>query len=153
MKYPLDFYTTHNQFYIYDKDSPGDTASDNFWTAEAFDDRLAIENGILGVGLECYGQVKAEVEILNRFNENIILADYDHVVEGGIIIKSGFIQILDCPDSSVQLELPVEPGAYRVRIYSSNLASVDGDNGDDFYRIEIWPDSDLKRTVLKRYSI
>jgi hypothetical protein len=152
MKYPLNFRTTHGQFYIYDKYSSGNTASDNFWTDEAFNCRLAIEDGIVGVGLECYGPVKGEVELLDRFNVNINLINFDHVVEGSLVVKSGIIQILSCPNSLVQLELPVEATTYRVRVYSSNLASVDGDSGEDFYRIEIWPDSNKIRKVLKQYS-
>jgi len=151
MKYPLEFYTSHSQFYIYDKDSPAEIGSDKFWTQEAFDDRLAIEEGILGVGTECYGPIKAELILLDTRNDSINLIDYDHIVEAGVEIKSGVIQILDCPNSNVELELSVDPGLYRARIYSSNLASVEGDEGDDFYKIEIWPDNEIERKVLKRY--
>jgi len=152
MKFPLDFYTSYSQFYIYDKDSEGATASDTFWTNDAFNDRLAIETGVLGVGTECYGPVKAELEILNM-SANVTDPDgYDHIVEAGIEVKSGIIQIINCPDWTVQLEVEVDPGFYRARIYSSNLASVEGDEGDDFYRIEIWLDKNMARKVLKRYT-
>ena len=152
MKFPLDFYTSYSQFYIYDKDSEGGTGSVIFWTDDAFNDRLAIEEGVLGVETECYGPVKGELEILSTIQSNINTDIYDHIVEAGIEIKSGIIQILDCPTSTIQLEVEVDPGFYRARIYSSNLASVDGDEGDDFYRIEIWPDENMERKVLKRYS-
>lgn len=152
MSFSLDFYTSHHQFYICDKGSSGDTASDGFWTEDAFNDRLAIEDGILGIGTECYGPIRGEVIILNAKNESIDSDLYDHIVEGGIEIKSGMVQILDCPSSEIQLELSVKPGFYRTRIYSINLPSVDGDEGEDFYKIEIWPDSEMARTVLKSYS-
>lgn len=87
----------------------------------------------------------------DREKELIDFDLYDHIVEGGIEIKSGTIQILDCPSSEIQLELSVKPGFYRTRIYSINLASVDGDEGEDFYKIEIWPDLEMDRKVLKRY--
>jgi len=151
MKYPLDFYTSYCQFYVYDKDSPDLRDSVNFWSHEAYEDRLAIEEGMLGIGTECYGPVKAELEILESVNNIVDFSSFDHVVEGGINIKSGIIQILSCSDSAVQIELNTTPGNYRVRIYSSNLASVEGDEGDDFYRIEIWPGESIERTVLKRY--
>jgi len=152
MKYPLKFETSHSQFYIYDKGSSFNTGSREFWSQDAFNDRLAIEKGVLGVGTECYGPIKGELELLNIPNTSINLNDYDHIVEGGIEIESGFIQILTCPTSSIELEIQVDPGLYRVRIYSSNLASVDGDEGDDFYKIEIWPDSNMERNVLKYYN-
>lgn len=157
MKYPLDFYTSYNQFYIYDKDSPGKTNSNSFWTNEAYEDRLAINDGILGIGTECYGHIRAELEILESEN-NLDFTYFDHIVEAGIEIKSGIVQVLDCPNSVIQIELKVAPGNYRVRVYSSNLNSVDGDggdtgndDGDDFYRVEIWPDASTERRVLKRY--
>jgi hypothetical protein len=52
------------------------------------------------------------------------------------------------------LEVKVKPGKYRVRIYSSNLAGGDMDEveGKDYYKIEIWPDENMERKVLKRYS-
>ncbi|QXV67371.1 hypothetical protein INP83_09870 [Mucilaginibacter sp. 21P] len=151
MVHPLDFYTQYSQFYVSDKDTLGDTSSDKFWTDDAFSDRLAMEEGIIGVGTECYGPIKGELEILERENKSFIAADYDHIVEGNIRIDSGGIKVIDCPTSTVELEIPVENGIYRVRVYSSNLSSVDGDEGDDFYRIEMWPSPKLERKVLKQY--
>ena len=151
MQYPLNFYTSYNQFYLYDKGSAGATDSDNFWTQEAFEERLAIEEGTIGVGTECYGPVKGELVIQTSSNTDFAPDLYDHIVEGSIEIKSGVLQVLECPSSSIELEVAVKPGSYRVRVYSSNLQSVDGDEGDDFYLIELWPDSYDKRKVLKQY--
>jgi hypothetical protein len=103
-----------------------------FWTDNAYDDRLAIENRILGVGTECYGPVKGELELLTSIDLTPDLSTFDHIVEAGIAVNSGIIQLLDCPTSTVQLEIKVAPGNYGVRIYSSNLSSVDGEEGDDF---------------------
>ncbi|MCC7520944.1 MAG: hypothetical protein IT220_04855 [Flavobacteriaceae bacterium] len=148
----FDFYTQYNQFYICDKDSPGQTDSADFWTDAAFNDRLAKELGILGVGTECYGPVKGEIVFLDKKNEDFDIELYDHIVEAGLQIQSGTIQILDCPNSSIELEINIAPDFYKFRIYSSNLASVEGDEGDDFYRIEFWKDLNLDRKVLKRYN-
>ncbi|POY35981.1 hypothetical protein C3K47_12305 [Solitalea longa] len=73
MKYNLDFYTQYSQFYICDKDSPCNTDSDRFWTNEAHEDRMAIEEGVLGIGTECYGPVKAELLVRELPRENIDL--------------------------------------------------------------------------------
>ena len=148
MKYLLNFNTSYNQFYIYDKGSKGNTNSNSFWTNEAFNDRLAVEEGILGIGTECYGNVKAELQIL-KIDDNEDLSFYDHIVEAGLEIKSGIIEVMDCPASKVELAVVVPPGFYRVRIYSSNLASIIDDDGDDFYLIKIWPELNLQKNVLK----
>ena len=152
MKYELNFDTSYHQFYIRDKESPQDTGDIDFWTEDATHSRLAIGDGILGVGLECYGSFKGDLVLLDSKRDNLEYNQYDHIVEGGVNIKSGILQILDCPNSNVELEVKVNPGKYRARIYSLNLASVIDDFGDDYYRIEMWPDRDIERTVLKQYS-
>lgn len=150
----LDFYTAYNQFYICDATYSGDTGSVNFWSERAFLDRLAIEDGILGIGIGSYGHVKAELQLLPGPNPNSDYSVYDHVVEGGLKIESGVLQVIDCPNSEVQISISVDSGNYRARIYSSGLFEfvTDEDEGDDSYKIEIWPDDNLQRTVLKRNS-
>jgi hypothetical protein len=49
------------------------------------------------------------------------------------------------------LEIELLPGFYRIRVYSSGLDTVIGDEGEDFYKIEIWPDRNMERKVLKQY--
>jgi hypothetical protein len=151
MKYKLDFYTQYHQFYLCDSIAPGETASRKFWTGDAYNDRLAIENGTIGIGTECYGPVKAEIELLDDENVNFDIANYDHIVEGGLVILSETMILKGCPIPDPILKIQIEPGNYRVRIYSSNLKSVEGDEGDDYYQIEIWPNSNMERKVLKRF--
>lgn len=151
MTYKLSFDTAYHQIFIRDKASPQDTGDVDFWTDAATHDRLAIGESILGVGLECYGPFKGELVLLDRKNEAIELDQYDHIVEGGLHITSGVLQVLDCPNSNVELEVAVNRGTFRVRIYSMNLASVEDDEGDDFYRIEMWPDTNMERSVLKQF--
>lgn len=151
MKFPFDFYTQYSQFYLADKISEKNTQGD-FWNKDAYRDRLAINEGIIGVGTECYGPVKGELNVLEKRNTDADFSKYDHVVEGSIEIISGTLQILDCPNSDIHLEINLLPGWHTVRISSENLESVDGDEGDDFYTIEIWPENQIDRSVLKRFN-
>ncbi len=151
------FDTQYNQFYIEDsRDKKGDSASPNFWNEKAFKERLALTDGIIGVGTQSYGNIKGEIELLEKPNTNIDYSKYDHIVEGGINIQSGELQILDCPNSHLELSLKVTPGKYMVRVYSSNLASVKeadlaNDTDNDYYRIEMWPSKETELKVLKQY--
>lgn len=111
-----------------------------------------MNDGVLGVGTECYGQVSAEINIIKQINSDIDFLQYDHIVEGPIEVKSGILEILGCPNSSVQLAINLPAGSYVVRIYSSNLERVDGDEGDHYYKIEIWPEKRTTRQVLKRFN-
>lgn len=152
MTHKFNFSSSHHQFYICDKASPMRTGDDDFWTDEAFDAKLAVGEGILGVETASYSHCKGELIVLDRKHEKIDFTQYDHVVEAGLQVSSGILRILDCTGSEVQLQINMEPGAYRARIYSLNFASVVEDDGDDFYRIEVWPSKVAERTVLKHFG-
>ncbi|HMH34414.1 MAG TPA: hypothetical protein VK543_15360 [Puia sp.] len=149
--YKLDFYTQYRQFFVADQTSTKNTSANDFWTEEAHEDRLGLGMGILGVGIECYGQVRGELDILDTCITKIDSSLFDHIVEGGLNVESGVIQVLDCPNFNVELEVKVKPGNYRARVYSSKLNTVHGDEGEDYYRIEIWPDEDMNRKVIKKF--
>lgn len=145
----LNFYTSYNQFYIVDKGSLQDTNLFNFWTEEAFDARLAIKTGVVGVRTACYGPVKASLAILLKPATNPDFISPDHVVEGSLFVESGYLYVLDCPNMAVELELNISPGLYRIRVSSYNLNTVEGDEGNDFYQIELWP-TDEENTMIIR---
>lgn len=151
MKHKLSFYTQYSQFYL-TSDNGNSLAVGNNWDSESYEDRLKQLNNFLVVFTQCYGNVKGELIVLEKPIAVIDYNKYDHIVEAGITVESGVLQVLDCPNSSIELEIKVKPGNYRVRVYSSNLASVLGDDGDDYYKIEIWPDDNMERRVLKKYT-
>lgn len=149
--YPLDFYTQYNQFYIVDseyKDSEKD-----IWADSALVNRLGVNENLLAVFTGSYGPIKGQLEIKNDGSNIGNLDEYDHVVEGKIDIDTGFLQVQDCPTSSVVQEVELPSGLYNVRVYSKGLTTVQGDEGNDFYRIVIWPamNNDKKVKVLKQY--
>jgi hypothetical protein len=151
MKHSFEFYTSHHQFYICDKNTPGGTDSDEFWTQEACNDRLAIEDRILGVETASYGPIIGEIHIQEKENKTNNFSKYDHVVEAGLNLESGILQIRDCPNLAVEFEIQVKPDHYKVRIYSSDLNIEDEEVGGDFYKIEIWSDKISDKKVLKKY--
>jgi len=151
MNQTFNFYTQYHQFYIGDKLSSAKVNLEDFWTDDAYEDRLAIEKELIGVRTQSYGNIKGEINILDVENTYIDTSKYDHIVEGGLIMESDTLVILDCPNTNIEFKIKINPGKYRVRIYSSNLKSVVEDEGDDYYKIEIWPDSNMERKVLKQY--
>ncbi|OXE95593.1 hypothetical protein B0A63_23925, partial [Flavobacterium johnsoniae UW101] len=99
MIFNLNFTTDYGQFYLNDKDE-GDTGSENFWSDQALNDKLAVEKGILGVSIEnTEGMVKCELEILNSKSLISDFSSFDHVVEASLEIKTGILQVNDCPFS------------------------------------------------------
>jgi hypothetical protein len=147
----LSMFTEYGQFFIADRNANGDTSNENFWSDDAFNDRLAIEDGIIGVSIENDEAVaNIEIELLKSKEAENDLSEFDHVVEGSLQIKSGKLQIQDCPTSQVELELEVEPGWYRVRVCSSNLEKAYQEHPEDYYFIKIWKESFSQKDVIKR---
>jgi hypothetical protein len=150
MNHKLNFYTQHSQFFM-TSDNANALVTGIDWDNRAYEDRLISLNNFLSIRTECYGNVKGELIVLDKPVTDIDYSKYDHIVEAGIAVQSGVLQVLDCPNSAVELEIKVKPGNYRVRVYSSNLASVIDDDGDDYYKIEIWSDDNVERKVLKQW--
>ena len=98
-----------------------------------------------------------EVEIRAGPPEAEPFEAWDHVVECALDATSGRLRLSD-PDS-LGMGVPqfqVPPGTYRVRIYYANLDSVWGGgdlDGDDRYRIVLWPGTFIAPQVLKRKPV
>jgi len=158
MKKKFKFYTEYNQFYIHDKNYSGDTSDAEFWSEKAYNYRLATSIDVLGFGTQSYGNIKGEIEILDKQSINVDFEHYDHIVEAGLEIKHNELQVTDCPTNNIEVKIIVNNGKYRVRVYSSNLSSVlepdlANDTDDDYYRIEVWQDENMKLKVLKQYEV
>jgi len=150
----IDFNTSYNQFYI--SSDNGNLAlrqGTGNWSKESYNSRLGVYENMLAIYTESYGHIKGELFLLCKENKDSDFSSYDHIVEGSLNVKSGFIQFLDCPNSQVELEMQVTPGKYRVRVFFSNLLGYDSDDeeSDDFYIIEIWPNSHSEKKILKLF--
>ena len=60
---PYQIYAGYRQFYVQDFDQEGDTGSNRFWTAEAFDCRLAMAPYVIGIATDTNGEVPVTVEL------------------------------------------------------------------------------------------
>ncbi|QEE48467.1 hypothetical protein FUA48_02415 [Flavobacterium alkalisoli] len=155
MENRFEFYTEYNQFLI-TSDNIKELLSNEGSDDEGYEDRLQSYKNSLIVYTQCYGYVKGELVFIDTAVNNIDYDLYDHIVEAGINVESGKIQILDCPSSLVEYTKHIKPGKYKVRVYSINLDSVKerdlaNKTDNDYYKIEIWPDDNMERRVLKRY--
>jgi hypothetical protein len=152
--YKLDFHTSYNQFYLSSDQCSSLTNEPANWIEEGYHERLFILKNMLVIFTGSYGHIKGELHIEDKPDNKIKYDKYDHIVEGGLEVRSGILQIFDCPNSKVQFQVKLTPGIYRVRVYSSNLVNtdIDEDEGNDHYKIELWPDKNIKRTVLKQYT-
>ena len=145
-KYNLDFWSEYYQFYVLDAQTKAVTDDANFWCPEADKRRLAIGEGLLGVTIATYGNVKSDVRILTAKPE--LDTSADHVVEASIRLDSGLLEVRDCTGYETQLAINLPKTTYRIRISSFNLGSVNNDEGDDFYTIDVWKSRFAKPKIL-----
>jgi hypothetical protein len=145
----LSFFTEYYQFYILDSETKAQTDTPDFWNTDSDKRKLAIGEGLLGVTVARYAEIKVDVRILS--SEPTEDADADHIVETSLNLPSGVLQIKDCTNYDNVLELNLGKGAYQVRISSFKLWTVQNDKGDDYYVVEIWKAAFSETVVLKEY--
>lgn len=83
------------------------------------------------------------------------MSAWDHVAECSLEIPSGRIVIAGCTDYLPDCaRLQVAPGSYRARVQFGALGtlSADGLNGDDHYRISLWPAPAEALQIVKQYG-
>lgn len=119
-------------------------------TKEAFARHLAVEPGVVCMLTARDMTVPVEIEIRND-PPNDDFALWDHIVEASIETLSGCLVILGCtdylPDAS---HIQVKPGVYRVRVYFGGVYTLSADrlDGEDHYRVVLWPAPYSKPEVL-----
>jgi hypothetical protein len=148
----LTVYAGYRQFYLLDGANTGDTGSVEFWTDEAFNTRLAVVPGVIGISTDTYGSVPVTLELVES-EPPVNLDGWDHVVEASILLSTGRLQVVGCPDyDQPVLDTTVVPGRYRVRgSFASLLAEPNGDYNDDSYLIQMWRSNVDGRLVLKQF--
>jgi hypothetical protein len=151
-KHKLKFFTEYYQFYILDKDSKASTDSENFWTPQASADKMAVEEGLLGITVGKYAEIDIEVNVLESQNNERNFDEFEHIVEASIDVTSGILLVQNCTNFDTVLELNLAPQTYAVRCYSAKLSSINGDVGEDYYVIEIWDSKKIERKVLKQFT-
>jgi hypothetical protein len=144
-------YASHHQFYVEDRDRPGDAADPEFWTKQASDDRLAVVEGTVGIGTGTYGEVEVTTEIHDE-EPPLDVDVWDHVTEAALKVRSGYLQVVGCLEDKGE-EFKVGPGDYRIRCCHANLAeSNEFGEGRDWYLVQIWPAPHSPRLVVRRWS-
>ncbi len=148
--FELSLFADYSQFYIQDEPASGDLSA--AWTEEATDRMLAIAPGTVGIGTVRNMDVPVTVQLLEREPDDDT-ANWDHVVEASIDVTSERIVIAGCTDYFPDaMRIDTAPGTYRVRASYGGLdtLSEDGLEGDDRYRLQLWPAPLIAVRVVKQ---
>jgi hypothetical protein len=153
--YELMMFAEHYQFYMYDSEAdPGELSV--YWDEQSRDNMLMVSDRILGIGTVRHLDVPVMLEIYDEEPKGEPLDEYDHVARCSMKIPSGKVVIAGATEDIYQAQkFDVAPGAYGVRVYYGALAEVDeeGFEGEDFYKIAIWPtDKPPRFEVMKQWQ-
>src|SRR6516162_5963944 len=107
-------YAGYNQFYLTSDSKNTGSDDPEFWSKEAYRERLAVAPLTLAVGTDTYGKVPVDIEVLDS-PSHLPFDDWDHVVEASISIASGVLEVSGCPDPETLARIEVVPGVYVAR--------------------------------------
>jgi hypothetical protein len=135
----LAVFADYFQFYLQDE-----AANEDFgplWTDEAVERLIAVGDCSVGIGTVRNMAVPVVVSLHSEEPEDDF-HEWDLVNECSFTVRSGRVAILGCTDAlpdAARLSLPAGP--YRLRASYVGLDSLDADGleGDDFYRLQLWP--------------
>ena len=90
---------------------------------------------------------------IRALEPDLDLDAWDHVAEASLDLPSGRLEIHECTGGSIDV-LAVLAGMYRVRSYHGGLGTLSEDrfDGDDHYRVVLWPAPFANLAVLKQYG-
>ena len=144
-----EIFADYHQFYLWDHGASPDAPTQ--YTEEDTVRRIKTGPFVVVVQPERNMNVPVEVEITDE-PPDLDLDAWDHVTEASLDLPSGRLEIHECTGGSIDV-LAVSAGTYRVRAYHAGLRTLSEDrlDGDDHYRIVLWPAPFASLAVLKQY--
>jgi hypothetical protein len=146
----LTIFADYFQFYLQDESATGDLS--NSWSREAVDRLLALAPGTVGVGTVRNTSVPVLLE-LHDTPPQVDAESWDQVNECSIAVPSGRLVVAGCTDYFPDAQrFALRPGTYRVRVSYGSLddRSADGLDGNDRYRLQLWPAPADDTRIIKR---
>ncbi len=152
-EYHYELFADYHQFYLQDEQASGDLSES--WTQQESDILLAVAPGVVGVGTARNMTVPVTVQILDGppAEDARDWEQWDRINECSMEIASGSIVVAGCTDYLPEAaRIKVAPGWYRLRIYYGGLHTLteDGLDGDDHYKIALWPATQAGLQILKQ---
>ena len=77
---------------------------------------------------------------------------WDHIAEASLELPSGRLEIHECTGGPID-QISLQPGTYRIRAYYGGLNEIseDGLEGNDHYKLVLWPAPSASVLVLKHF--
>lgn len=147
--YDLVVYPEYFQFYLQDSKEELDVAEEWQDAEETF---VVATGRVLGVRTARDQDSCVTIQVSDHEPDED-LDEWDHVVDCSIAVPSGTLIVSGPTEDLFHAQrIEVMPGVYCARVYFGMLAEVDheGFEGDDFYKITLWPGVEHKAIKVRK---
>ena len=144
----IEVFADYHQFYLWDSAMKPNAPED--YTDDDIRHRIKTAPNVVVIQPERDMNVPVTIEIYDS-EPDIELNGWDHVAEASLHLPTGNLQVHECTGGPVA-NFTLTPGWYRVRSMHGGfdtIASV-GTDGDDFYKLALWPAEAAGVVVLKQ---
>jgi hypothetical protein len=149
----LALFADYFQFYVCDGQFQTDTST--LWDEVATDRMLAVGSDLVAVGTARNMDVPLKFEV-HDVEPASDFSEWDQVIDCGLSLPSGTVIAFGCTENPDDAErFIVRPGSYKARVSYANLndLSADGLEGNDLYRVQLWPGVAESIAVVKQRSM
>ncbi|HIF6190234.1 TPA: hypothetical protein ACX3IO_005241 [Vibrio parahaemolyticus] len=148
--YSLEVFADYNQVYLHDETIEPDLSV--AWDDQAYEKLIVVDHGCIALSTARNMDVPVEIVVSDE-KPDIAKKSWEHIVYCGITLASGLLVVRGpsdyLPDAT---RVKLKPGNYAAYVLYKGLTTLseDGLEGDDYYKIILWPSDDaVDVTVLK----
>jgi hypothetical protein len=152
-KYQLEMFADYFQIWLEDRETFKYQEFQPKFTDQHLSDRVWVYPQMIIMFTVRNFTVPVTLEIVDAKPGDVDLMDWDHIVEASIEVISSSFTISGLNDVAELTYHGYPNTTYRVRMCHANLDSLseDGLDGDDHYKIVVWPEAYKDVVVLKRW--
>jgi hypothetical protein len=146
----LEVFADYHQFYLWDPTMTTNAPID--YTEEDCRRRIKTAPNVVVIQPERAMDVAVTIE-LHDSEPELSLNGWDHVAEASLHLPSGNLQVHECTGGPVA-DFNLTPGWYRVRSMHGGFETIApvGTDGNDFYKVALWPADAADVAVLKQWA-
>lgn len=146
----MEVFADYYQFYVQDGQLNPPAPED--WTDADIAHRVKAAPNVVVICPVRNMTVAVEVE-LHTSEPHFDASEVDHVVACSLAVPTGHLQVHECTGGPV-LNWQIDPGHYQLLalFYRLGTVSADGLDGDDRYRVLLWPGAERSLRVVQEWS-
>ncbi len=143
----LQVFADYHQFYV--QDGGISPAAPTDWSDHDVATRVKVADHVVVICPVRNMSVPVIVEVVSA-EPHFTFEGLDHIVRCSVDLPTGKLQVHECTGGEV-LWLTIESGTYSVLVFFAGLGllSENGLEGEDCYRVTLWPGAKCPTTVLK----